>query len=138
MGRRPGREYTPQAKHRASEGKRGRDDADLYDRRQHRSWAHATNLMEVWLWMFEILLQNSMEADTKRAGSYGSFIEVLKEIEKNKYVAEDTETRNSPDWKKFMDYVHLRRLHVIDMKNQAETAPRISPGVDRAAPCRRT
>jgi len=82
-----------------------------------------TNLMEVWLRMFEILLQNSMEADMKRAGSYGRFIKVLKEIEKNKYVPEDAEIRNSPDWKKVMDYVHLRHLHVIDMKKPGGDSP---------------
>ena len=59
----------------------------------------------------------------KRAGSYGRFIKVLKEIEKNKYVPEDAEIRNSPDWKKVMDYVHLRHLHVIDMKKPGGDSP---------------
>jgi len=82
-----------------------------------------TNLVEVWLRMFEILLQNNMEADMKRAGSYGRFIRVLNEIEKNKYVPEDAAIRKSPDWKYVMEYVNLRHLHVIDIKKPAGDSP---------------
>ena len=80
-----------------------------------------TNLMEVRLRMFEILLQNHMETDMKRAGSYGRFIKVLKEIEG--YVPQDAKIRQSADWKKVMEYVDLRHLHVIDMKKPAGDSP---------------
>lgn len=79
------------------------------------------NLMEVELRMFEILLQNHMATDMKRAGSYGRFIKVLKEIEG--YVPQDAKIRQSPDWKKVMEYVDLRHLQVLDMKKPAGDSP---------------
>ncbi len=80
-----------------------------------------TNLTEMWLRMFELLLQNHMETDMKRAGSYGRFIKVLKEIEG--YVPQDAKIRQSPDWKKVMEYADLRHLYVIDMKKPAGDSP---------------
>ena len=38
------------------------------------------NLLEVELRGFEMLLQNNLENDTHRAGSYGRFISLLKEV----------------------------------------------------------
>jgi NTE family protein len=81
------------------------------------------NLAEVWLRMHEIVLQNNLNTDIKRARSYGRFIRVLKEIEEEGYIPGDAEIRKRDDWKKVMEYANVRNLHVISLKKPAGDSP---------------
>ena len=81
------------------------------------------NLEEVWLRMFELLVQNNLEGDIKRAGSYTKFIHILQEIEKNKWVPPDAEIRKQEEWKTVMEYAHVRHLHIVDIKKPPGDSP---------------
>jgi NTE family protein len=107
-----------------------------------------TNLLQVELRAFEMLLQNNLETDTHRAESYGRFISLLKEVdrilEKVKklppkeqhperqhpelaglagLLADLLKVKGKKDWGDAMKYDHVRNVHVVDMKKPAGETP---------------
>ena len=94
------------------------------------------NLLEVELRGFEMLLQNNLENDTKRAESYGRFISVLKKVriilEKCKELPAERQPPEfaglladllDEDWEKVMGYDHVRNVHAVDIKKPAGETP---------------
>jgi NTE family protein len=102
--------------------------------------AKPANLLEVELRGFEMLLQNNLENDTHRAGSYGRFISLLKEVdrilEKVKklppqgqppelagLLADLLRVKDKKDWRDAMKYDYVRNIHAVDMKKPPGETP---------------
>jgi NTE family protein len=91
------------------------------------------NLLEVQLRFFEMLLQNNLKTDTRRAESYTRFISLLKNVNgiletvpENPPpgpLADLLALKDGPDWEKAMTYDPVRNVHVVDIKKPAGESP---------------
>ena len=92
-----------------------------------------TNLLQVVLREFEILLQNNLATDTHRAESYTRFIGLLKRVDEIMRtvpenpppgaLADLLALKSEPDWGKAMTYDPVRNVHVVDIKKPAGESP---------------
>jgi len=106
-----------------------------------------TNLLEVELRFFELLLQNNLETDTKRAQRYARFISLLKDVNKilvqkdAKRILDEVKklpaapsgledlledllrVKRKKDWGDVMKYDHVQNVHAVDIKKPAEDNP---------------
>ena len=106
-----------------------------------------TNLVQVVLREFEILLQNNMQTDTHRAATYLQFISLLKEVNKileqkqakrileevkklpsapsglADLLAELLEVKGTEDWEEAMTYDPVRNVHAVDITKPAGESP---------------
>jgi NTE family protein len=99
-----------------------------------------TNMQQVFLRMFEMLLQNKLKADSETAQSYTRFIRVLKAMDKE--LPADAQVRTEEDFKTVMKYALVNEIRMIDMMKPAEESAadfsretilrRISAGYDAA------
>jgi NTE family protein len=97
------------------------------------------NTYEAMARMLEMFAQNRLKADLETAGSYTRFISILKQVQDQ--LPADAPVRKEPEWDEVMDYHHVRRISMIDMKKPAEDSAgdfsresilrRISAGYDQ-------
>ena len=95
--------------------------------------ANLTNFLGVELRAFEMLLQNNLETDTKRAERYGRFISLLKEVDGILQtvppnpppgpLADLLALTGKEDWGNAMKYDHVRNVHVVDIKKPDGETP---------------
>ena len=81
-----------------------------------------TNIQQVLLRMFEILLRNNLKTDSETAQSYTRFIRVLKAMEDALPAGEKDRIRKEykEDYDKVINYAHMNEIRMIDMKKPAE------------------
>ena len=99
-----------------------------------------TNMQQVFLRMFELLLQNKLKADSGTAQSYTRFIRGLKAMDKE--LPADAQVRTEEDFKTVMKYALVNEIRMIDVMKPAEESAadfsretilrRISAGYDAA------
>ena len=77
-----------------------------------------TNMYEVVLRMFELLLQNHLKADSKTAHRYARFIKILRRV--NEQLPGDAPVRQDKDWEEVMNYALLREIRMIDIKKPGD------------------
>jgi NTE family protein len=106
-----------------------------------------TNLLQVVLREFEILLQNNLATDTHRAATYLQFITLLKEVNRileqkeakrileevkklpsapsglADLLAELLEVKGMEDWEEAMTYDPVRNVHAVDIMKPAGESP---------------
>ena len=92
-----------------------------------------TNLLEVELRFFELLLQNNLETDTKRAQRYALFISLLKKVDgilgnvpaqtQPGPLAELLEIKRTKDWEFAKKYYLVPNVYAVDIKKPAEDNP---------------
>ena len=106
-----------------------------------------SNLLEVVLREFEMLLQNNLQTDTHRAATYLQFISLLKEVNRileqkdaNRILeevkrlssapsgladllAELLEVKGQADWAEAMSYDPVRNVHSVDIMKPAGESP---------------
>lgn len=87
-----------------------------------------------------MLLQNNLETDTHRAGSYGRFISLLKEVDRILERVKKLPLQGHPpelaglladllnitekkDWGDVMKYDYVQNIHAVDMKKPPGEAP---------------
>ena len=91
-----------------------------------------TNLGEVALRMFEILLQNNLKADSETAQRYARFIRVLNQVNeilkqvrqqcpeiKSAELADLLEGKGKDDWEAVMNYALVKQIRMIDINKPA-------------------
>ena len=77
-----------------------------------------TNMHQVVLRMFELLLQNNLKADSETAQRYARFISILRQVDEQ--LPADAPVRKDKDWEAVMNYALLREIRMIDIKKPAE------------------
>jgi len=92
-----------------------------------------TNLLEVELRAFEMLLQNNLQTDTHRAKSYGRFISLLKQVDgilkkvppsqRSGPLADLLDLKGTADWDHAMKYDPVRHVHAVDIKKPPGETP---------------
>ncbi len=103
-----------------------------------------TNMQEVFLRMFELLLQNTLKADSETAQRYTRFIRVLRAMaeELPANALDHLRTEYKDDFDAVMNYVLVNEIRMIDVMKPAEESAadfsretilrRISAGYDAA------
>jgi NTE family protein len=99
-----------------------------------------SNMQQVFLRMFEMLLQNKLKADSETAQSYTRFIRVLRAMAKE--LPDNAQVRTEEDFKAVMNYALVNEIRMIDVMKPAEESAadfsretilrRISAGYDAA------
>ena len=76
-----------------------------------------TNLGEVSLRMFEILLRNNLKADNETAQRYTRFINILKQAAEE--LPPGAKVKQQDEWKEVMKYVLVKQIRMIDINKPA-------------------
>jgi predicted acylesterase/phospholipase RssA len=77
-----------------------------------------TNMYQVALRMFEMLLQNKLRADSETAHRYARFISILQQVDEQ--LPPDAPVRKERDWEAVMNYALLHEIRMIDIKKPAQ------------------
>jgi NTE family protein len=77
-----------------------------------------TDMQQVFLRMFELLLQNKLKADSETAQSYTRFIKVLKAMDEE--LPPNAKVRTEPEYEAVMNYALVNEIRMIDVMKPAE------------------